>query len=56
MASEDQIRRHAHQLWERAGRPEGRETEFWLAAEAELNAQDEKPDTASQPNQRTVPG
>jgi hypothetical protein len=32
------IRRRAHQLWEAAGRPPGRDVEFWLAAEAELTA------------------
>lgn len=33
---EEQIRRRAHELWEQAGRPEGRETEFWLRAENEI--------------------
>jgi hypothetical protein len=34
--SEDQIRIRAHQLWETAGQPEGREDEFWHEAEREL--------------------
>jgi hypothetical protein len=34
---EEQIRRRAHELWEQSGRPEGRETEFWLQAERELS-------------------
>jgi hypothetical protein len=35
--NEDEIRTRAHQLWEEAGRPSGRELEFWLEAERELN-------------------
>jgi hypothetical protein len=35
--SEDQIRARAHEFWEQAGRPEGREDEFWLRAERELS-------------------
>jgi hypothetical protein len=56
MASEEQIRNYAHQLWERAGRPEGRHEEFWYAAETELNAEDKNPDAATQPNPATMPG
>jgi hypothetical protein len=35
---EDQqaIRERAHQLWEAAGRPEGKEDQFWLEAERQL--------------------
>lgn len=50
MASEDQIRSYAHQLWEKAGKPEGRDAEFWHAAETELAAEDENPDAAIQTN------
>jgi hypothetical protein len=35
-AGEDRIRERAHQLWELAGRPEGRQDEFWREAEREL--------------------
>ncbi len=35
-AIEQMIRDHAHQRWERAGRPDGRSEEFWLAAKAEF--------------------
>lgn len=38
--SEQEIRERAHQLWERAGQPEGREEEFWHAAEQELRNED----------------
>ncbi|MCK1284660.1 DUF2934 domain-containing protein [Bradyrhizobium sp. 44] len=34
------IRERAHWLWERAGKPEGREEEFWHAAEQELRNED----------------
>jgi hypothetical protein len=27
---------HAYRLWEKAGRPHGRDLEFWVQAEAEL--------------------
>jgi Protein of unknown function (DUF2934) len=30
----DEIRRRAQDLWEQAGRPPGRDVEFWLQAEA----------------------
>ena len=30
------IRERAHQIWIERGRPEGRDVEFWLAAEREL--------------------
>ncbi len=33
---ERMIRERAYQLWESAGRPEGRSEEFWLAAKAEF--------------------
>jgi Protein of unknown function (DUF2934) len=59
MASEEQIRNYAHQLWEEAGRPEGRDAEFWHAAEVELNAKSGNADTPTelnQPNSKTIPG
>lgn len=48
--TEEQIRIRAHQLWDLAGRPEGREDEFWHEAERELKGRatdnpDEKSDT-----------
>ncbi|TMJ82101.1 MAG: DUF2934 domain-containing protein, partial [Alphaproteobacteria bacterium] len=33
-------RSRAHQLWEQAGKPEGREDEFWRLAEQELLNED----------------
>ena len=35
-----QIRTRAHQLWETAGRPQGREDAFWYEAERELRQSD----------------
>jgi len=32
------VSRLAYELWENAGRPAGRDLEFWLAAEAKLQA------------------
>ena len=56
MALEEQIRNYAYQLWEKAGRPEGWDQEFWEAAKSELDAEDENPDTADQPNASILPG
>jgi len=33
------IRRRAYQLWERAGRPEGRSDEFWHEAAREIDGE-----------------
>lgn len=38
--SEEEIRKRAHQLWEKNGKPEGREDEFWHLAEQELRNED----------------
>jgi len=44
--ADDQIKRRAHELWEQAGRPEGRELEFWHRAERELQGASERGDPA----------
>jgi hypothetical protein len=36
---EDEVRRRAYELWEHAGRPEGRSDEFWFAASVELQGE-----------------
>ena len=49
---EEAIRRRAYELWEHAGRPEGRNEEFWHAARVELNGEetlDEKIDSLGPP-------
>jgi hypothetical protein len=35
--SEAEISRQAYKLWEQAGKPDGRDHEFYLQAERELN-------------------
>ena len=47
--TEQEIRERAHRLWEQAGKPEGREDEFWQAAEQELRNED-KSDTLRTPD------
>ncbi|GEC54666.1 hypothetical protein ABIF38_003411 [Bradyrhizobium japonicum] len=42
MATEQQIRDYARQLWEKAGKPDGRDREFWHAAEVELKCGERK--------------
>ena len=37
-SDESSVSRVAYQLWEKAGRPAGRDLEFWLAAEAQVRA------------------
>jgi hypothetical protein len=37
----EEIRQRAHELWERAGRPDGKHEEHWLTAERELQQQRE---------------
>jgi hypothetical protein len=41
--SSDAISARAYQLWEDAGRPAGRDQEFWLLAEHELKAKPKAP-------------
>jgi hypothetical protein len=36
MTTHEEISQRARQIWEREGRPEGRDMEHWLQAEAEL--------------------
>jgi len=44
--TEKQILNRAYEIWERNGRPEGREDEFWHQAEQELRAEQERGDPA----------
>lgn len=37
--NEDEIRTYAQQLWDKAGRSEGRDKEFWELAQQELRNQ-----------------
>ena len=38
--SEKDITNRAYEIWERHGRPEGREDEFWALAQQELRNED----------------
>ncbi|MBR0869010.1 DUF2934 domain-containing protein [Bradyrhizobium tropiciagri] len=44
---DDEVRQRAHALWELAGRPEGREQEFWHEAERELKSKASSSDDPS---------
>ncbi len=49
----DQVSSRAQSLWEQSGRPEGRDLEFWLQAEAEISRETETPvSEADQPSAR----
>ena len=37
---EERVRERAHAIWEAAGRPEGKDQEHWLQAEAEIAAEE----------------
>jgi hypothetical protein len=37
---DERIRKRAHEIWEEAGRPEGREYSHWLRARAEIREED----------------
>jgi len=39
LISHEAIARRAHQLWDEAGQPDGRDTAHWRQAESELHAQ-----------------
>jgi hypothetical protein len=47
--TEEDIRARAHALWEIAGRPEGREQEFWHEAERELSKKTSSDDGSKNP-------
>lgn len=42
MMRRGQVRARAYELWEQAGRPTGRELEFWLEAERQLEEEREE--------------
>jgi Protein of unknown function (DUF2934) len=51
-----EIQHRAHQLWEQAGRPEGRQDEFWFQAEQELREMEELRRQAEAPPPTILPG
>jgi hypothetical protein len=38
--TKEEIKKRAYEIWERHGRPEGKEDEFWQQAEQELRNED----------------
>jgi DUF2934 family protein len=42
--TDEQIRFRAHELWQQAGKPEGRDNEFWHLAERDLQERPEHPE------------
>lgn len=42
--SHEQIKQRAHELWERANKPEGRDEEFYHQAEQELRSEETSPE------------
>jgi len=46
---EQQIRQRAHRLWEEAGCPEGRDEEFWHAAERAIGEEQTLPTVDPRP-------
>ena len=43
--SDDWIAKRAYELWDRAGRPDGRSEEFWFAAKEEVEQKERKRET-----------
>jgi hypothetical protein len=56
MATDEQIRARARQLWEQAGRPEGRDEEFWYQAEKEVGEMEDLREIAKEPPPSVLPG
>ena len=54
--TDDKLRERAHQLWEQAGRPEGRQDEFWYRAERELREMEQLRERAEAPPPTILPG
>jgi hypothetical protein len=52
LPDDEQVRRRAYEIWEREGRPEGRESEHWRKAVEELSAQRGNTDTQEVPATR----
>lgn len=49
MASDEQVRSRARELWEQAGKPEGRDEEFWYRAEEEFREKQELGERTREP-------
>ena len=54
--SEEQIRARAYELWRQAGKPQGREDEFWQQAEQALREDEQLRNIATEPPPTVQPG
>jgi hypothetical protein len=54
--TDEQIRTRAHKLWEQAGKPDGRDAEFWHQAEKEMREMEELREIAREPPPDVLPG
>jgi len=52
--SQSAVKDLAYRLWEEAGKPDGRDQDFWLQAEAKL-ASPAKPKTPAKPKAAVIP-
>jgi hypothetical protein len=50
MIKHEDISQRAREIWEREGRPEGRDMQHWLQAEAELRRESEQGSARSRPS------
>ena len=55
MVSEHEIRTRSYLLWEGAGRPQGRDMEFWFRAKAQLEVELRAPGSCQRPRLYVVP-
>lgn len=52
MMRRGQVRARAYELWEEAGRPVGRDLEFWLEAERQIEEEREERKSSGTPSKR----
>lgn len=52
---EQQVRERAYLIWEREGRPSGRDHEHWTMAEREIRAEEKAPPAESPPAAKAAP-
>ena len=52
--TDEQIRIRAHELWLQAGKPEGRDNEFWHLAERDLQEKPERSEPTPEHSEATM--
>jgi hypothetical protein len=55
-SADERIRARAQQLWEQAGRPEGRQDEFWYQAQQDIREMEKLREQAEAPPPMILPG